>query len=101
MSSHNPDARGSDTILTVFRGKSKVAGAQHIGILTGYAQDVVVHVEYGGFVHGPFLCFLLLGGFVFSFPDLCRLCGTEHRSHRVGDWQSSDWESSNIPSLFC
>jgi hypothetical protein len=85
MSSHNPDARGSVTILTVFQGKSKVAGAHHIGILTGYAQDVVVDVEYMGLSATPRLCFLSLGGFVFSFPDLCRLCGSEHRVDMVAE----------------
>ena len=67
MSSHNPDARGSDTILTVFRGKSKVAGVQHIGILTGYAQDVVVRVErLGSFTWLSFVFFQLVGSFFLS-----------------------------------
>src|SRR3569623_291702 len=57
-----PDARGSDTILTVFRGKSKVAGALHIGISTGYAQAVVVHVELVGSFKGvTFVFFRLVG----------------------------------------
>jgi hypothetical protein len=68
MSSHNPDARGSVTILTVFRGKSKVAGVQHIGILTGYAQHVVVHVEYVGSFGGLSFVFLKLVGSFFLFP---------------------------------
>jgi hypothetical protein len=85
----------------VFQGKSKVAGAQHIGILTGNAQDVVVHVEYGGFVAKRFLCFLSLGGFVFSCPDLCRLCGSEHRADMVADCFNGAGAVSNILPLFC
>jgi hypothetical protein len=52
----------------VFRGKSKVAGVQHIGILTGYAQDVVVHVEYLGSFEGVSFVFCKLVGLFFLFP---------------------------------
>jgi hypothetical protein len=73
----------------VFRGKSKVAGVQHIGILTGYAQDVVVRVEMMGLFKWVSFVFCDLVGLFFLSSIYAGCAGVDiaGSGYQRGEWR--------------